>query len=174
MHTNDDKMDPKELAKLKIDPRDIGYRPVIYSIAGIFFLVGLGSVIGYGFVSMYSHPAPNTLPLRSAYTAAQVPPGTPTIQTDADASTDIKALRTHEAEVLTTEGPEEGEPGYFHIPIDDAMRLILKRGLPVTTSAASVASVPTPAQRARAKNAATQGSPTATPPGTGNPGGDRP
>ena len=54
----------------------------------------------------------------------------------------IAAFRKEEAEILTTYGVVDREKGIFRIPIEEAMKLTLERGLPVQ---ADPAASPTPA-----------------------------
>lgn len=55
---------------------------------------------------------------------------------------DLAAFRKEEAEILTTYGVVDREKGIFRIPIEEAMKLTLERGLPVQ---ADPAASPTPA-----------------------------
>jgi hypothetical protein len=55
---------------------------------------------------------------------------------------DLAAFRAEEAEVLSTYGVVDREKGVFRIPIEEAMRLTLSRGLPAE---AAPNAAPTPA-----------------------------
>lgn len=44
---------------------------------------------------------------------------------------DLAAFRAQEAEILSTYGVVDRESGIYRIPIDEAMRLVVERGLPV-------------------------------------------
>jgi hypothetical protein len=56
-------------------------------------------------------------------------PPAPRIQTRE--SLDLDAFKKEEAEVLTTYGVVDKEQGLFRIPIEEAMKLTVARGLPV-------------------------------------------
>ena len=51
---------------------------------------------------------------------------------------DLAAFRHEEAEVLSTYGVVDKEKGVYRIPIDQAMKLMLERGLPVAGETAAV------------------------------------
>jgi hypothetical protein len=59
---------------------------------------------------------------------------------------DLAAFRKEEAEILTTYGVVDRDKGVFRIPIEEAMKLTLERGLPVAgdTTAAPGSPVPSP------------------------------
>jgi hypothetical protein len=68
---------------------------------------------------------PRPAPL--AQPAGQLPPN-PRLQTRP--VNELKAMRADEETQLTMEGPVDGEPGVYRIPIERAKQLIVERGLP--------------------------------------------
>ncbi|MBK5255486.1 MAG: hypothetical protein JJE39_05585 [Vicinamibacteria bacterium] len=60
-------------------------------------------------------------------------PPAPRLQTREPA--DLAAFRKEEAEILTTYGVVDREKGIYRIPIEEAMKLTLERGLPATGEA---------------------------------------
>ena len=67
--------------------------------------------------------------------AAQQPPAPRLQQREPK---DLAAFRHEEAEVLSTYGVVDKEKGVYRIPIDQAMKLMLERGLPVAGETAAV------------------------------------
>lgn len=133
MHIEEEKLDPKILKQLKYDQRDVNLSIVYKSLMGVGFTAALGTFLGYLFVVGYDHPAPTTSHRVSVIEAA-IPAGSPVLQTNSDAPDDIAKVRAHENDVLSTTGPS-ADAGFYHIPIQSAMKLTLQRGLPVTASA---------------------------------------
>jgi len=76
----------------------------------------------------------------------QLPPG-PRLQTREPL--DLAAFRKEEHEILTTYGVVDREKGLYRIPIDEAMKLTLQRGLP-TAGADTPAAAPAPKPTAKA------------------------
>ena len=64
---------------------------------------------------------------------------------------DLAAFKKEEAEILSTYGIVDREKGAFRIPIEEAMRLTVERGLPVAADPAPPAASPEPAAKATGK-----------------------
>ena len=73
------------------------------------------------------------LVLRAAYeppSTAQAPPVPPAPRLQSDPAADWSAYRAAQMKRLTADGWVDREHGIAHIPIEDAMRLLAKRGRP--------------------------------------------
>ena len=62
---------------------------------------------------------------------------------------DLAAFRHEEAEVLSTYGIVDKEKGVYRIPVEQAMKLLLERGLPSVSEPAVPATAPVPPQPPR-------------------------
>lgn len=108
---------------------DVNVRAILGFVAGLIVVaVVLHVAVWLLFVAFERRTAaadPPPAPL--AQPAGQLPPN-PRLQTRP--VNDVKAMRVDEETLLTTEGPIDGEPGVFRIPIERAKQLIVERGLP--------------------------------------------
>jgi hypothetical protein len=103
-------------------------------------LVAVGLIyLTHGLVSLEVKGDPAPAPL--AEPAGRVPPE-PRLQTLPLA--DIRAQRREEHEVLTSYGWVDEKRGIVRIPIEDAMRLVAERGLPVAGKAPAPSPSPEP------------------------------
>ena len=64
---------------------------------------------------------------------------------------DLAAFKKEEAEILSTYGIVDREKGAFRIPIEEAMKLTVERGLPVAGDPAAPAASPKPAAKPTGK-----------------------
>jgi hypothetical protein len=110
------------------------YTDIEPSIAWTFAIwltvaMGISAAIVYGTFWLFesreasAHRAAQVFPLAAG--AAKTPPS-PTLQTQP--FKDLYQLRQHENERLTGAGWVDKSTGVTHIPIDDAMRLVVERG----------------------------------------------
>jgi hypothetical protein len=67
---------------------------------------------------------------------------------------DLAAFRKEEAEILSSYGVVDKEKGVYRIPIEEAMKLTLERGLPAVGDAPPPVSEKTPAAKPAAKGKA--------------------
>lgn len=125
MHTDE----PRELqgVELGYDPRDIDapkiYKVVIGFFAFAVFFFGLGAIVyiywgKFGFSSNFD-------PRKPAIVG-------PKVQGNVAAKIDIMSLR--QAERRQMEGYGQNQDGKQHIPVDAAMEILAKRGLPTISN----------------------------------------
>jgi hypothetical protein len=130
VRTDHDPIDPNTLADMGYEKSDVEPRSLMWPAVFLF-----GGTIGAGLIAALLiriwHIVPEVVVEQRPFTKVQPPVGTPILQNNSDNTGDIAKLRRDEALVLTSSGPAS-DPGYFHIPIDDAIRLVSQRGLPVT------------------------------------------
>jgi hypothetical protein len=169
MHTNDhDKIDPSELAKMGYETRDLNIKQILGVGAGFIIFTLFGVLLSYWFFLI-----PGIVPKQSAsarpVTRLSPPPGTPILNNNTNNTDDIATLRQKEQAILTTAGPA-ADAGFYHIPIDQAMQLVLKRGLPSSAPDANVPPGQTAPMTATGKQAAPVGTMPAQMGTTGGPG----
>lgn len=129
MHTDHDPIDPKTLAELGYEHRDVSPRPMMWAAFWLLvFTVGSG-ILGAIFIKVWNI-VPEVETEQRAFHKVLPPKDTPILQNNSDNTADIATLRRNEAEVLTSSG--DAGHGFYHIPIDDAIALTTQRGLPVT------------------------------------------
>jgi len=93
--------------------------------AGIFIHVGVWLLFLY-FSGRSAIPTDIRYPLAKGQ-ESRLPPE-PRLQTNP--RQDLRDLRAHEDQVLTTYGWVDKSAGIVRIPIEDAMKLVVQRGLP--------------------------------------------
>jgi hypothetical protein len=108
---------------------DVNVRAILGFVAGLIVVAAILHVaVWLLFVAFERRTAaadPPPAPL--APRTEQLPPN-PRLQTRP--VNDVKAMRVDEETLLTTEGPVDGQPGVYRIPIERAKQLIVERGLP--------------------------------------------
>ncbi|MHB8635661.1 MAG: hypothetical protein ACYC96_04215 [Fimbriimonadaceae bacterium] len=130
MHTDHDPIDPKTLAEMGYEQRDVSPKPMAWAAFWLFvFTIGSG-LIGALLIKLWNI-VPEVPTEQRAFHKVHPPKDTPILQNNSDNTADIATLRRNEALVLTTSG-KAADPGFYHIPIDDAIKLITQRGMPVT------------------------------------------
>lgn len=144
MHTDHDPIDPNALAELGYEPRDVEPKKLLWPAAIVFGGTIAAGIIGAGLIKWW-HIVPEVYVEQRPFVKVQPPAGTPILQNNSNAPGDIADLRRHEAEVLLNRG-DNGD-GSYRIPLDDAIKLTVQRGLPQTASQA-VSHPPIPAVRA--------------------------
>jgi hypothetical protein len=98
---------------------------------GFFAFFTVSVAIAWGFIALVDRTQAVPPELTSAEAHPMMPPtGVPLIQSDATASKDIQTLRQAEDRALTRPNWTDDKNFPAHIPIDDAERIILQRGLP--------------------------------------------
>ena len=110
---------------------DVDVRAIL-GFGAALLTVGLAvAVFLYWLVGFYGRQAERretrVFPL-AAEQQEQLPPE-PRLQSDPQG--DLRALRTQEEELLKSYGWVNKEAGIARIPIDEAMKLVVQRGLPV-------------------------------------------
>lgn len=121
----------------KPDPSPQGYenihihaKPVLIGLAGLLALIIVGSGGAMLVYKLLGHPAPPPPPIAGEFHK-------PLIQVDP--ARDLKRLHAQEDRLLGSYGWVDRAHGVVHIPIDQAMELVLKRGLPTRRGASASA-----------------------------------
>jgi len=112
------------------ETRDAHFKSVVISGIGLLGLMALGLLISFGLMAFLkgttaqpgSHPETFVEPQTNA-----LPPA-PRLQADPHAN--LLALRASEDSILTSYGRSSDDSTAVRIPIDRAMELLVKKGLP--------------------------------------------
>ena len=110
---------------------DVNVRAVLLFGAGLFVVAAVIHVliwVLFGYLSgREAIPSAREYPL-AATEQNRLPPE-PRLQTNP--RDDLRDLRTHEDQVLTSYGWVDKNAGVVRIPIDEAMKIVVKQGFPV-------------------------------------------
>jgi hypothetical protein len=163
MHTKEPKEDP--LVDLGYESRDIDVKTIEKAVMWFFTFATVMFIVG---AWIYANLNPSFSPKYQAQKEdLRIPkPPNPLLQDNVSNFTDIAHLRQHETVVLEGTGYTDATKTVVHIPIDRAIDILAKRGLPQT--GASVPAV-SKGNTTDEKKPSTQGAPTdarATKPGT--------
>src|SRR5438034_4061609 len=113
---------------------DVDVRGILLFGAGLFVMVAVVSLLVwvlFGYVgSREAIRGPREYPL-AATEQNRLPPE-PRLQTNP--REDLRELRVHEEQVLTSYGWVDRNAGVVRIPIDEAMKMVVKKGLAVRRS----------------------------------------
>ena len=123
---------PGGYEKSDLSPKAISMFGVVLSAVVIVAMLVAAWMFGF-FASWQAKQDVPPSPLASSG------PGAPEPRLQVHAVRDMKALRAAEDEVLTSYGWVSKEAGIARIPIEQAMRLVLERGLPVSKPAPTAA-----------------------------------
>jgi hypothetical protein len=111
---------------------DMNVRAVVISGIGLFItIIVIGFVLRGAFGYFSSHRIKPSMP-PSALTSIERLPPEPRLQVNPQE--DLKKMREAEDRVLNSYGWVDEKAGIVRIPIDRAMELIVKRGLPVRSA----------------------------------------
>jgi len=136
-----DTKDPRSLEHL--DPEhqheesDVNVRGIVGFALGLALCIGLSSLVLYGlfeslrdhFTPQPVHPSP-LIGVREPAEPQNSPELFPEPRLQVDYSADLAVVRHEWDEQLHSSGWQDKKAGITHIPIEDAMRLTLERGLP--------------------------------------------
>ncbi|CAN5500642.1 hypothetical protein BH11ARM2_BH11ARM2_32310 [soil metagenome] len=151
MHTEKEHIDPDELAKMGYERRDINL-PALRKTILIFYAFAMGSSI-IGAIVLYwgvhlgpirlDPYVPNTTVQQkndAANAVGRIFPSAPypLVQGNVTAKLDIQTMRQAEDERLSGTGYVNEDKTKAYIPIEDAMKIILQRGLPKTDTEPAV------------------------------------
>lgn len=108
---------------------DINFRTVLLAALALATVVGVVMVVVWGVFRVLAHEAAASDPQLSplAIPAGQLPPE-PRLQINEPAG--LKMLRDAEARTLDEYGWIDQKSGIAHVPIAEAKKLLLERGLP--------------------------------------------
>jgi hypothetical protein len=120
--------------QLRHETHDPVARYLVYFIIAVGILVVAGLLVSWGtldfFKSHQKYAPPNSA--LTAHRPVQPPAGIPQLQ--AHPASDLQRYLKHEREILNTYGWVDRKDGIVRIPIQRAMSILLKNGLPVRNS----------------------------------------
>lgn len=146
MHTDPSK--PANNPEIQYEKTDAHVRPLYQFLFWISVITILTAVLSLGILRGLQAWRDNasTRPTMAEAPGAQQPPA-PRLQIQEPK--DLAVFRKEEAAILSTYGIVDREKGIYRIPIEEAMRLSLERGLPTAGDPAPAPSPKEPAKAAR-------------------------
>lgn len=141
MHTDPSK--PAHNPEVQYEKSDATVRPLYQFLFWISVITILTAIFAFVVLRALEswRDQSSTRPAMAQPQGEQVPPA-PRLQIREPL--DLAKFRAEEAAILNNYGVVDAEKGIYRIPIAEAMRLTLERGLPATTGPAPVAA-PSPA-----------------------------
>lgn len=141
----------REAEKLGYETRDISIPTLIRWAGGLVIFVAASSIFAFLcytlFTSSYFAP-PNNGPITRVAVPEErhVPEGTPVLQANPVNSKQVDSIKSfRQLEEMRLEGYGKDKDGSIHIPVERAMEILVKQGLPVQASGAAPTGVkPTP------------------------------
>lgn len=114
---------------VRYEKTDAHVRPLYQFLFWISVVVILTAILAWGILRALEgwREGASERPLMAQPQAEQQPPA-PRLQIREPL--DLAAFRKEEREILSTYGVEDKEKGIYRIPVEEAMKLTLKRGLP--------------------------------------------
>lgn len=149
MHTDPSK--PAHNPEVQYEKSDATVRPLYQFLFWISVITILTAVLAFVILRALEswRDQASTRPSMAQPQSAQLPPA-PRLQIREPL--DLAKFRAEEAAILNTYGVVDAEKGIYRIPIAEAMKLTLERGLPVAgapASTAAPAASPEPVKAAR-------------------------
>jgi hypothetical protein len=137
---------PIQEPELHHEKSDVDVRGILGFGLGLALCIGLSSLVLYGmfnflrsdFTPKPVHPSP-LIGVREPVEPEKAPERFPRPRLQTDYYGNLDAVRQQWQTQLDTWGWQDKNAGVVHMPIDDAMRLTLERGLPVRSNAAQPA-----------------------------------
>lgn len=118
------------------ETEDASVRGIVYTGIGLAISIVVAGLIVYGSFHFFrEHRPAAALPNPMEETERQQFPPAPRIEEHP--MIEVRELRAHEDQVLSTYGWTDKKNGVVHIPIERAMELQLERGFPVRKQAAA-------------------------------------
>lgn len=152
MHTEPDPSRKAANPEIKYEKSDATVRPLYQFLFWISVITLITAVLAGLIVRALEswRERASTRATMAEPQAAQQPPG-PRLQIREPK--DLATFQREEAEILSAYGVIDRDKGIYRIPIEEAMRLTLQRGLPAATAAVEPAPLPKPAAEASPKAA---------------------
>ena len=131
-------MNPQSDTELNVarghETSDAHFKSVVISAAGLFGLMIFGLLVSLGLYSIFRKESadPGKHPDTFVELRENMMPPQPRLQSDPHAT--LLALRAAEDSVLTSYGLVASDSSIARIPIDRAMELLVRKGLPVRPS----------------------------------------
>ncbi len=150
MHTEPKPSNPD----VQYEKTDANVRPLYQFLFWISVITILTAILSWGILRALESwrdraSTPATMAEPQAQTWMGQPPPAPRLQIQEPK--DLAAFRKEEAEILSTYGVVDREKGVYRIPIEEAMRLTLERGLPSVGEPAGSETLATEPSRAAKK-----------------------
>ena len=116
--------------EIQYEKTDATVRPLYQFLFWISVITVFTAVLAFGILRVLEswREKASVRPAMAETQAVQQPPS-PRLQTREPL--DLAKFRAEEAEILSTYGVVDRDNGIYRIPVEEAMRLILERGLPV-------------------------------------------
>jgi len=114
------------------ETRDANFRNLMFAGLGLMGLIVFALVATWLISDLLTRDSANPGATASTITTAR--PEFPAPQLQADPLLDLSKVRAHEDSVLSTYGWSDRKAGLVRVPIEQAMTLLLQKGLPVVTS----------------------------------------
>ncbi len=115
------------------ETRDANPRGVLAFLAGLFLVICLTLLVAWLMFRHFSITEVASPPASTFADVRQVPSG---LELQVDPRTDLLETRAKQQEELETYSWEDRKAGLVRIPIDQAMDLLLQKGLPILPSVA--------------------------------------
>lgn len=149
MHTEHDPSRPASNPEVRYEKTDATVRPLYQFLFWISVITLVTAILSAGVLKALEswRERASTRATMASPQDVQTPPA-PRLQIQEPK--DLAAFRKEEAEILSTYGVVDRDKGVFRIPIDEAMKLMLQRGLP---AAGDPAASPLPAVSGSLKGA---------------------
>lgn len=129
---DDNKTNPEEI-KPRHETREAIPRYVLYFAAAVAVTVAVGFLVSWGALKYFTTHQTYPPPASSLSGRRVLPPtGVPRLQ--AHPAADLQKYLQHEHQILNTYGWVDRKDGIVRIPIQRAMTILLKNGLPVRNS----------------------------------------
>jgi hypothetical protein len=133
-HSPEDEIPVTELQRLGYDPRDVTIAPLQKGLFGfiIFTTVSIAlSVFVYKYLDYLARTGHVQVepPQLTQETVFREPPAGPLLQSDTTVKTDIHTLLQREDQMLNSYGWVDEAKGIAHVPIGQAMDMVVQKGL---------------------------------------------
>jgi len=128
------------------EKRDVSPRVIAALVVGLAALTVVAAVLMWGSFAYFQRRAEQARESPSPLREERVLPPPPRLQVAPEA--DLQAVRQKEEERLSSYGWIDREAGVVRIPIEHAMELLLKRGVPVRSDAQTKQGAPSGASPA--------------------------
>ncbi len=110
--------------------RDLDIKTIVRASTIFFVFVTAMFAVGFGLFAWMNPAMRNEQAPQPPFMKNAPQPPNPLLQTNITTKTDIKELRQNETAQLTTSAVLDAKKGVYRIPIDRAIDIVARRGLP--------------------------------------------
>jgi hypothetical protein len=153
---------------LGYEKRDANTVGVLAFLAALAIVIAFVFLFTWGLFRQYTVSDQNGGPASSFANVREVPPG-PVLQVRPEE--DLEHLLARQTQMLETYGWENRQAGTVRIPIEQAMDLLLQKGLPAANAGSSGAGSGAAAKESQGETTREQSAQSALPPARGTAGG---